>query len=1036
MHTAFHLPRLLALWLGIFVHLVAQTANIPDPRTTGMPFLRVWSAEEYGGAPVNWHILQHPASGFIYAANNLGVLEYDGAAWRLIELPGGGRASVLTVDSRQRIWAAGDDLVWLEKDAAGELRARSQLDRLPEADRTLGNLFLAAAGPGFVAFASPDRLLVFPDQGPASVHRLPARAASLWVADGELQITLSNGTTVRLHDGQLADARLLLGPAMADGRGSWTVFDARPAGPGRWLLATNRGLVAATGNAERAEPLITVPADLLANSQITAATLLANGGYACASVRSGLLVFDAQGRLIRHIQREHGLPGNRIDHLAEDAEGGLWLAQRTGISRVQLDSPFAVHGTAQGLEGGPRVLLRHEGRLFVGHNEGLASSGPDGQFREIPGMRLGTNRLVAYAGRLFATSGNLREVLPDLTLVQLIRDPFSPLIGLPRHPDLLIGGSSTGVWINAFRGRDLESLGRVERVPGPVSHLLDGGDGFVWAMNPTGRVWRIDFREGVRPDAPARSYGEPDGLPAALRRDDPLLFELGGEIVVSSARWLMRYDRTADRFVPDVRIAGFDPAVTGATDASRDAQGDWWLRLGPPGRSVVRLAADGPGRWRTVPLPSQPLAGLMSNSLYADLPARTVWIAGQGALVSIALDWQPVRPPPPLHAVVRRIESPDGLALLDPTGPAASLPADRNALRIAFAAPTYSPDYRGQTGTLYRTKLDGLDGDWSEWSSDAQRDFTNLPYRAFCFRVQARDLAGRTSAETTFAFALTPPWWLTGWAAAGYVGLVALGVAAYIRLRTRTLRHRAAALEAIVSDRTRELHTQNLELARLHKLELDEKISARLAEEKARLEVLRYQLNPHFLFNALNSVCAQIIREPVAARAMVVRLADFCRLTLHRPGDEEAAMTIGQELKLLGAYLEIEQARLGELITIEVEADPAADEVRIPPFLLLPLVENAVKYGTATSPERLGVRLTVRRGQKDVVEIEVANTGQWLEPGAHSAPSHGIGLENLRQRLARYYPGTHEFTVVAEGGWVIMRLRLLAPLHGHSHPPH
>ncbi|MDI1247644.1 MAG: histidine kinase [Lacunisphaera sp.] len=1029
MPAVFHLRRFL-LWACAPAVLWAATgpSAVPDPRTTGTPFLRVWTAEEYGASPVNWHIVQHPGTGFIYAANNYGVLEYDGAAWRLLGLPNEGRASTLALDPAGHLWAAGDDIARLEPDTTGRLRARSQLDRLPESDRTIGSIVFSAAGPDFVAFASSGRLFVFPDTGPAYALTTPTRISSLWLAGDELQVTLNDGKMLRLRDRQLANATFSLGPPAAIGGNIWIVYDVKPAGPGRWRLATNRGLVTTAADAGPSELTIPVSREILAESQITAALVLANGGYACASVRSGLLVFDPAGRLIRQVQRSHGLPGNRIDQLCEDAEGGLWLAQRIGLTRIQLDSPFSLHGIAQGLEGGPRKLLRHAGRLFVGHNEGLAVSSDDGRFREIPGMRLGTNRLLAHAGRLFVTSGSLREVRPDLTLRPLSREAFAPLIALRRAPDLLLGGMSTGIWIDALKSDTVESRGRIEQVPGPISHLLDGGDGFVWASNPAGRIWRIDFRAGVRTDAPVRAYGEADGLLPALRRDDPLLFELGGEIIVSSARWLLRHDRATDRFVPETRIAGLDGRQTGATDMSRDDAGETWLRLGPPRRAVVRLAEDGRGGWRAVPLATDALAALVGNGLYADSAARTVWVAGQGALVAIALDWQPAYTAPPLLAFIRSIETPEGTPLLDPAAGAAALTAEHNALRVTFAAPTFSPDYRGQTGTAYRTRLDGLDAGWSEWSSAPHRDFTNLPYRGFTFRVQARDLAGRLSEETVLAFAIAPPWWLTRWAYGVYAGLGALLLLGFIQLRTRALRRRNEQLAAAVATRTGELHRQNFELARLHQLELDEKISAQLAEEKARLEVLRYQLNPHFLFNALNSVCAQIIREPVAARAMVVRLADFCRLTLHRPGDEEAAMTIGQELKLLGAYLEIEQARLGDLITVEIQSDPAAEAVRIPPFLLLPLVENAVKYGSATSPEHLVVRLTVRRGEGEVVEIEVANTGQWLVPGAHSAPSHGIGLENLRQRLARYYPGAHEFTTAAADGWVFMRLRLLRPL--------
>src|SRR5207248_7776476 len=101
------------------------------------------------------------------------------------------------------------------------------------------------------------------------------------------------------------------------------------------------------------------------------------------------------------------------------------------------------------------------------------------------------------------------------------------------------------------------------------------------------------------------------------------------------------------------------------------------------------------------------------------------------------------------------------------------------------------------------------------------------------------------------------------------------------------------------------------------------------AEEKARLEVLRYQLNPHFLFNTLASISASLPSGRSTARTMVERLAEFCRLTLHRPDDRELT-TLGEEMRLLRAYLEIEQSRWGDLLDVTIACDPALDAERLP----------------------------------------------------------------------------------------------------------
>jgi hypothetical protein len=325
----------------------------------------------------------------------------------------------------------------------------------------------------------------------------------------------------------------------------------------------------------------------------------------------------------------------------------------------------------------------------------------------------------------------------------------------------------------------------------------------------------------------------------------------------------------------------------------------------------------------------------------------------------------------------------------------------------------------------YQTRLTGFDRDWSPWSPRRERTLAKPPPGRYRFEVHARDADGRLSTPDALAFAVLPPWWGTWWAiigfAAGGLGLVA-GV---VHVRTRALHRRTEHLEGIVAARTAELARKNTELIRLNQLELDEKISARLAEEKARFDMLRYQLNPHFLYNTLASISAALPGGLSPVRAMVERLAEFCRLTLHRSGDSDWT-TLGEELQLLRTYLGIEQSRWGDLLDVAIDCDPALADERLPHFLLLPLVENALKYGRATSPERVGLRLAARREGDGALVLEVANTGEWIEPTADkSVSSLGIGLENLRERLARHYPHSHRLDITQVDGWVTVTLHIL-----------
>lgn len=294
---------------------------------------------------------------------------------------------------------------------------------------------------------------------------------------------------------------------------------------------------------------------------------------------------------------------------------------------------------------------------------------------------------------------------------------------------------------------------------------------------------------------------------------------------------------------------------------------------------------------------------------------------------------------------------------------------------------------------------------------------------------------GRWSAPLELAFTILPPWWRSGWAWAGYT-LLGLGlVATYIRTRTRALRHRAAQLEATVAARTEELRRSNAELVRLNQLELDEKIAAKLAEEKARLELLRYQLNPHFLLNAFTTLRSLVFSAPEAAGDMVAKLAEFCRFALTRT--DAAGGTVADETKLIETYLATEQTRWRDNLACSVETDPAVAGVRLPPFLLQPLVENAVKYGGRTSPDKLEVRVRITGDGAAGLRIEVANTGAWVGADSpHRQDSTGLGLDNLRQRLRRYYPETHTLDVQSAGGWVRVLLHLHQPARDPFAPTH
>jgi signal transduction histidine kinase len=172
----------------------------------------------------------------------------------------------------------------------------------------------------------------------------------------------------------------------------------------------------------------------------------------------------------------------------------------------------------------------------------------------------------------------------------------------------------------------------------------------------------------------------------------------------------------------------------------------------------------------------------------------------------------------------------------------------------------------------------------------------------------------------------------------------------------------------------------------------------------ARLEALRFQLNPHFLFNALNAVSTLIAegRQADASR-MLARIGDLLRTTLARDG--AADVPLAEELDLVQRYLDIEQVRLGDRLTLRVDVDPDAWHARVPSLLLQPLVENAVRHAIAPR-ERGGEIVISARRNNGHLAVVVEDDG----PGM-TGEARGIGLANTHERLRHRYPDAHRFTL-------------------------
>jgi two-component sensor histidine kinase len=351
----------------------------------------------------------------------------------------------------------------------------------------------------------------------------------------------------------------------------------------------------------------------------------------------------------------------------------------------------------------------------------------------------------------------------------------------------------------------------------------------------------------------------------------------------------------------------------------------------------------------------------------------------------------PVNNVPPSVVVERMVvDNVEGM-----TTSAVAYPPGNGELEFHFIGLSYGAPER----VRYRYLLEGFNRQWIDAGERNEAFYTNIPPGTYRFRVQAVNGSGTWNLEgAAVSFTLRPHFYQTIWfillIGVGFVGVVLLGLFMYKR------------------DRDREVVASQLE--------------SELA--RAQVQILEMQLQPHFLFNTLNSIMVLIRQDPDLASRMVARLSEFLRLTLDSAGMQE--VTLRRELEFLEKYLHIERIRFGDRLQIEQHVDPAVLDALVPNLILQPIVENAIRHGVSRRRGQAVISVSAARAHGSVT-LHVRDNGVGLPTRTGGGVKEGIGIRNTRQRLRHLYGDDFAFSLDSppEGGVDVV---LTFPFHNGS----
>ena len=791
------------------------------------PPITNYSPKDYGKlrTPENWDVTQDHR-GLIYSGGGNGVLEFDGNAWRYIDVKNGAYVVSLDTDEDGIVFVGSQDefgYLAATAESKGDITFVSLRDKVPEEFDTLGigTVWETICTPEGVYFHTEEVILKYHNDQLTTLkprtlfHRIFYVDGRLYTREKHRGLSVLEGNEFKPLPGTEPLAEI-------------GVFGLIKRSKDFLLVTRENGLWSYNPQTAQVDSINLEERDELVHAAPLGAIALSSGDIAVNTIESGVLILTREGHIKHRIDKRTGIRVNDVKAIFEDREDNLWLALNNGLSKVNYNSPLSFYAEESKLEGSVQCVARFHDTLVVGTSSGLFFYDNDrsrfAQHFDLSGQVwdffvTDSALLIGSGEGLYrvhsATAASPLEMLDrrncnaidhsdksghyilagsdgflildeDFFEVEFTPIGISGITDIVRHPapngvddEFWIGTNQQGI----VRIRWADSTYQLEAFIGEDAGLIGGswirpflfeGDVLYGMPAPNGLSRYVTRRELIEP---LLEEGETiDDYPFVQGAFSPV--DLRGEPILQAISHLADSETRAWACI-DEQIMYFDKL----NDFSRVNRPFWGINFGRVNRFM--LESD-----------------------------DVLWIGTADGLIKFEENDQKEYEIP-FHAVIRRVTTgkrkliyAGGLGLDgDAMGPI-ELEYEDNTINFDFAAPYFEDNHK----VLFSFKLEGHDDGWSDWSSKTEAPFTTLREGTYVFKVKAMNIYGQESSVASFTIEILPPWYRTTLAYVGYalLGLIVIFLA--ITISIRRLKRKNERLEEIVAERTVEIRNQNTQL--------------------------------------------------------------------------------------------------------------------------------------------------------------------------------------------------------------------------------